>query len=200
MAGVVEPAAWTAADWALCGQGKSNLVLRDGRGAVLRIQKQAQHACGDASHDALERELWAHVPGFSSAGAPVQRAWLFAAHVLSPLLDFTAGVGTLVRLPAEFVRHVETRLALVPGALGSDTGRTVWAQLLPDHACLQPLVACDAPVFVMELKPKCGFLPAAAAVGADSVKRHTSRFALHQRLKLAQGRIHQARAASCVGA
>ena len=196
---MVEPVVWNAADWALCGQGKSNLVLRDGRGAVLRIQKHDQCTRNDPSHDALERELWAHVPGFSSAVAPVQRTWLFAEHVLSPLLDFTSGAGTLVQLPNEFVRAVEERLALPPGALGSDTGPTVWAILLPDHARLPPLLACDAPVFVVELKPKCGFLPTAPAVGAASVKRHTTRFALHQRLKLAQGRIHQARTVRWMG-
>jgi inositol-pentakisphosphate 2-kinase len=199
MGGVVEPAVWNAADWALCGQGRSNLVLRDGRGAVLRIQKHDRHMRDDPSHKALERELWAHLPGFSSAVAPVQRTWLFAAHVLSPLLDFTSGAGTLVQLPAEFVRGIEASLALQPGSLGSDTGPTVWAMLLPDHAHLPPLLACDAPVFVVELKPKCGFLPTAPAVGAGSVKRHTTRFALHQRLKLAQGRIQQARTASWVG-
>lgn len=42
-----------------------------------------------------------------------------------------------------------------------------------------------------ELKPKCGCLPAAAAIApAHAIKRAVPRYALHQRLKLAQARLH----------
>lgn len=201
MRGFAEPpVTWNADDWTLCGQGRSNVVLRDGNGTVLRLQKHdSVHA--DSVHDALERELWAHVPGFSQAVTPVERCWLFASHVLSPLLDFRAGAGALVQLPTVFLRQVESRLDLPLGSLGSLTGHTCWAILLPDHTYLPPRVGCTAPVFVVELKPKCGFLPTAASVPADSVKRYASRFSLHQQLKLAQGRIKQARAtiASLIG-
>ena len=45
----------------------------------------------------------------------------------------------------------------------------------------------DHPQLLVEIKPKCGFLPTSAAIpAADDVKRRVSRFQLHQRLKLAQ--------------
>lgn len=191
---MAEPVAWSAADWALCGQGRSNVVCRDGRGAVLRIQRHTPRVV-DSVHDALELELWAHVSGFREAATQAERSWLFAKHVLAPLLDFRDGVGTLVDLPPVFLQELESRLELPPGALGSRTESKRWAVLLPDHTHMPPSVGCTAPVFVVELKPKCGFIPFAVPEG--SVKLRTTRFALHQRLKLAQGRIKQARTGHC---
>ena len=45
----------------------------------------------------------------------------------------------------------------------------------------------------VELKPKCGCLPTSAAIApAHAIKRSVPRYALHQRLKLAQARLHGA--------
>eukprot|EP00850_Spirogloea_muscicola_P001139 SM000004S15009 [mRNA] locus=s4:705433:708161:- [translate_table: standard] len=48
----------------------------------------------------------------------------------------------------------------------------------------------SAPTICVEIKTKCGFLPSAATnAPGNAVKRCTSRFAMHQHLKLAQGKL-----------
>jgi inositol-pentakisphosphate 2-kinase len=176
-----------AKSWSVAGEGARSLVLRDGRGNALRLLKSTIAA--DAEHDSLELRLWGHLPGFSKAAQDdLQRSWLFATHVLVPLLGSRhACAGRLVRLPAAFTAVLDERLsALLVSPPGSRLG-----VLLPDVCHFEG--AANAPTYTVELKPKCGFLPGASTVGAASVKRLLSRFSLHQRLKLAQGRISQAR-------
>ncbi|KAL3138530.1 Inositol-pentakisphosphate 2-kinase, variant 3 [Trebouxia sp. C0010 RCD-2024] len=51
------------------------------------------------------------------------------------------------------------------------------------------------PVLCVEIKPKWGLLPTSPAISAEhEVKRHKSRFQLHQKLKLAQGKIQNSSA------
>ncbi len=191
--------AWCAAEWTLCGEGGRSVVLRNNSGHVLRLLKAAP-ARGDADVHNLDVELWAHhLPRFSNA-SHVERSWLFAAHVLVPLLGRHASAGRLVRLPAEFVQAVGARLGssdgALPRALAIDASGGCLAILLPDNAFLPALPAVcgvPAPVFAVEIKPKCGFLPSVATVDARSAKCRLSRFALHQRLKLAQGKVEEVR-------
>ena len=48
-----------------------------------------------------------------------------------------------------------------------------------------------APVWCVELKPKCGFVPSLSpfVCAAHAIKRRVCRFCLHQRLKHAQGKL-----------
>ena len=179
-----------ADEWALAGLGGRALVLRDGKGRALRLVKQA----GDTCCSALDAELWSHLPGYAAADSSAERAWLFAVHVLVPLLgERHASAGELVRLPVKFVRRIERRFAACCGTVELKLESV--AALLNDAACLGrlscvPLAACR-PVYAVELKPKCGFLPTAETVGATCLKRRVSRFALQQRWKLAQGLVAQ---------
>lgn len=59
----------------------------------------------------------------------------------------------------------------------------------PAHSCetAQPAMKTPAPVLCIEIKPKWGLLPTSPAIPTKhGVKKHKSRFQLHQRLKLAQ--------------
>lgn len=59
----------------------------------------------------------------------------------------------------------------------------------PAHSCetAQPAMNTPAPVLCVELKPKWGLLPTSPAIPTKhEVKKHKSRFQLHQMLKLAQ--------------
>ena len=162
-------------------------MVRDGRGWVLRVPRGEAAEQASEGEEELERELWGHLPGFAVA-TQAARSWLFARHVLAPLLGCPcAAAGARVRPPADFLRRLESRLGPGCPRLGGE------AVLLPDLAFLRPQAgpAPAPPVFALELKPKCGFLPLAASVEEGSVKRRRSRFELHQRLKLAQGRVTQ---------
>lgn len=180
--------AWKPDAWVLAGRGGCAVVVRDGCGRVLRLLAEEAAQQATAEDEALECELWGHLPGFAGATGAA-RSWLFARHVLAPLLGCASTTaGTLVRPPATFLRLLESRLGPGCPRLAGE------AVLLPDLANLQPWRAGTSPappVFAVELKPKCGFLPQAAAVEPRSVKRHSSRFQLHQRLKLAHGRVTQ---------
>lgn len=181
--------AWEAGAWLLAGEGSRALVLRDGEGRALRLLKVPPVP---AALSPLEEELWGHLPGFTD-GCAAERAWLFASRVLVPLLgERNAAAGVLVHPPAAFLRQLEHRLGAGRAGLRLEGA----AVLLPDAAALPPLLGMPAvvasPTFAVELKPKCGFLPSAATVAQHCVKRLVSRFALHQRIKHAQGRVTQA--------
>jgi hypothetical protein len=162
---------------------------------------------------ALERELWRGVPAFEHATHDVQRNWAYAAHVLAPLLgERHATPGTLVTLPAAFMRDVAAGAGCsdeqhlcpqAPLAAGGDCCGAVTAVLLPDHTLFRAPRSVrthqPAPVVAVEIKPKCGFLPHAPTLLQGCVKRRVSRFAMHQHLKVAQGRVPKVRAAAvCV--
>ena len=167
-------------------------------GHVLRLPKRPASRPGarsDAAHARLERLLWQHVPEYAGAAHQAHRSWLFAAHVLVPLLgEREAAAGKLVTAPAQFVRALSRALGdgVVLDAAGED-GRCVGV-LLPDHAHFPArALSVTPPVVTVELKPKCGFLPGAEST-QQCAKRSVSRFAMHQRLKLKDGHVSKARA------
>ena len=168
-------------------------------GRVLRMPKRATggpDACGDAAHARLDRQLWEHLPEYSCAAREAHKSWLFAAHVLLPLLgERGAAAGTLVAVPAEFVRSLSSDVA---GGVAVDTdegGRCVCV-LLPDHSHFpRPPSSFAPPVVTVELKPKCGFLPQVLSA-QQCAKQLVTRFEMHQRLKLERGQVSKARASS----
>ena len=168
-------------------------------GRVLRVPKRAPgrpDACSDAAHARLERQLWEHLPEYARAVHDAHKSWLFAAHVLLPLLgERGAAAGTLVVVPAESAHALS---CVAAGGVAVDTdedGRCVCV-LLPDHSRFpwQPS-SFSPPAVTVELKPKCGFLP--EVLGAQHcAKRFVTRFEMHQHLKLSRGQVPKARASS----
>ena len=164
-------------------------------GHVLRLPKglaSLPSACSDAAHACLERQLWGHIPDYASAVHHAHRSWLFAAHVLVPLLgERAAAAGKLVTAPAEFVQAVSRAVGVAVDT--DEVGRCVGA-LLPDHAHFSVRASgATPPVVTVELKPKCGFLPQVLSA-QQCAKRAVSRFAMHQLLKLKDGHVSKARA------
>lgn len=172
---------------------------------MLRLPKRPTrppNARGDAVHASLERELWEHIPEYASAVHDAHRSWLFAAHVLVPLLgEHTAAAGTLVSLPAGFVQALAGEASDGVVVDADEQGRCVGV-LLPDHTHFPVRAPSGStPVVTVELKPKCGFLPQLPSP-QRCTKRSVTRFAMHQRLKLKDGQVLKARAcgASVLGA
>jgi inositol-pentakisphosphate 2-kinase len=138
-----------AAAWKYLGEGNQNIVLqyagRDARlcGRVLRLRKTTQDT--------------------QSADDAVRTCFEFLRNEMGPLLgDDVVNVGTLVQLPAGFAAAVSD--AIRASRPASRTAKSLDARctlgwLLPDLTLLESVVPSVQRVYVVEVKPKCGFVP-----------------------------------------
>lgn len=116
--------------------------------------------------------------------------------------------GELVPLAPAFVDAVSTAIAPLRPAHRAAHGldrSAAFALLLPNFSSPDRVLSgalastssprLRAPSLSVEIKPKCGFLPASAAVCPvkGALKRATSRFQLHQYLKVQSGKYARAR-------
>ena len=156
--------------------------------------------CSNALTDA---SLWASHPGFEDANSVEDRSWAFAHHVMRPLLGGRfVDPGAFAPVDREFLRAVAdaveparprarrarsgidlaaTRAALVPDANRVDSVRAFGAERI-----LRGVGAAED-WFSVEIKPKCGFV-----VPGDP--KGTSRFAMHQALRVRRGEVRRASA------
>lgn len=156
--------------------------------------------CSNALTDA---SLWASHPGFEDANSVEDRSWAFAHHVMRPLLGGRfVDPGAFAPVDREFLRAVAdaveparprarrarsgidlaaTRAALVPDANRVDSVRAFGAERILRG------VGVAEDWFSVEIKPKCGF-----ALPGDP--KGTSRFAMHQALRVRRGEVRRASA------
>jgi hypothetical protein len=135
--------------WTYLGEGNQNVVLQyagsDARfcGRVLRLRKTT-----------LDTQ---------SADDGVRTCYEFLRNAMGPVLgDDVVNVGTLVLLPAGFAAAVSD--AIRPSrpagrAAKSLDERCSLGWLLPDLTLLESAVPALRRVYVVEVKPKCGFVP-----------------------------------------
>ena len=157
--------------------------------------------CSNALTDA---SLWASHPGFEDANSVEDRSWAFAHHGMRPLLGGRfVDPGAFAPVDREFLRAVAdaveparprarrarsgidlaaTRAALVPDANRVDSVRAFGAE-----RTLVSRVGVAEDWFSVEIKPKCGF-----ALPGDP--KGTSRFAMHQALRVRRGEVRRASA------
>ena len=149
---------------------------------------------------ALERAVWGEgaddEDGLGGAREALRRR--FAEAHLGPRLGALAAPGTPCRVAAAFARRLlpahlaaEDLEAADGGGEGADAGGAVRGLLQRD--CSVVAVASGPAAgrsLCLEIKPKCGFLPAPELLhGPYAVQAGVSRYALHQRLKVRQGRV-----------
>ena len=183
-------------------------------GRVLRLRKTKTEpssfgedvARDDARDDALEPRsnaltddsLWASHPGFENARSAEDRSWAFAHHVMRPLLgDRFVDPGAFAPVDHAFLRAVAD--AVEPArprarcALSRIDPAATRAALAPDARRVDRVrvgaedggaAAIDADWFSVEIKPKCGF-----ALPGDPAS--TSRFAMHQALRVRSGEVRR---------
>ena len=183
-------------------------------GRVLRLRKTKTEpssfgedvARDDARDDALEPRsnaltddsLWASHPGFENARSAEDRSWAFAHNVMRPLLgDRFVDPGAFAPVDHAFLRAVAD--AVEPArprarcALSRIDPAATRAALAPDARRVDRVrvgaedggaAAIDADWFSVEIKPKCGF-----ALPGDPAS--TSRFAMHQALRVRSGEVRR---------
>ncbi|KAG8632393.1 inositol-pentakisphosphate 2-kinase [Manihot esculenta] len=195
-----------AADWVYRGEGAANLVLAYAgssplfNGKVTRIQKIARNGsshCLD-DHTVLtehERLLWRELEELESSPTKELAELLYVRHVMSPLLGpkhVDAGMHVLVS--KEFLETIEKKVSCQRPAWRVDAAKINtecdFVLIMTDHSLFPNGVRNAGPCISVEIKPKCGFLPLSRFMAERNViKRSTTRFRLHQVLKLSQHEI-----------
>ena len=153
--------------------------------------------CSNALTDA---SLWASHPGFEDANSVEDRSWAFAHHVMRPLLGGRfVDPGAFARVDREFLRAVADAVEPArPSARRARSGidlAATRAALVPDANRVDRAfgaerrrgVGAAEDWFSVEIKPKCGF-----ALPGDP--KGTSRFAMHQALRVRRGEVRRASA------
>ena len=186
-------------------------------GRVLRLRKTKTEpssfgedvARDGARDDALEprsnaltdASLWASHPGFENARSAEDRSWAFAHHVMRPLLgDRFVDPGAFAPVDRAFLSAVadavEPARPRARPALSRIDPNATRAALAPDARRVDRVrvgaedggaAAIDADWFSVEIKPKCGF-----ALPGDP--EGTSRFVMHQALRVRRGEVRRASA------
>ena len=187
-------------------------------GRVLRLRKTKTEpssfgedvARDDARDDALEPRsnaltddsLWASHPGFENARSAEDRSWAFAHNVMRPLLgDRFVDPGAFAPVDRAFLRavadaveparpHARRALSRVDpaatrAALAPDARRVDRVRVGAEERGAAAGAAADW--FSVEIKPKCGF-----ALPGDP--EGTSRFVMHQALRVRRGEVRRASA------
>ncbi|XP_042431689.1 inositol-pentakisphosphate 2-kinase IPK1-like [Zingiber officinale] len=195
-----------AKDWFYKGEGAANLVLGYSGsspslvGKVLRIQKSArqinlsENGCLVLSDE--ERLIWGGVDELVKSTSKEAAARAFVQCVMTNYLDSKhIDPGIPIPVSKEFLEAVEMNI---------NSQRPTWrvaasnidnlcgsALLISDHSIISGAPKSDF-CFAVEIKPKCGFLPSSEYIAeANSIKKHVTRFKMHQFLKLHQGEVSQ---------
>ncbi|CAL9202444.1 unnamed protein product [Musa hybrid cultivar] len=195
-----------AEDWFYKGEGAANIVLGycgsslSLVGKVLRIQKVAKgrsrspNGCLVLSNH--ERLVWRDIGELVECTSKDVAARAFIQHVMSNPLDSKhVDAGILVHVSKEFLEAVEGNIKSQRPPWRVDASKIdvlhESALLISDHSIISGTPKHDLCIAV-EIKPKCGFLPSSEyIVEANAVKKHVTRFKMHQFLKLHQGKISQ---------
>ncbi|CAK9882519.1 unnamed protein product [Sphagnum jensenii] len=204
-----------AEGWLYRGEGAANIVLayHGSRpafiGRVLRIRKVSSHDSKPKPSTAAEmaqkpilsedeQKLWREWPAMADATTPAAMAHIYASSIIQPLLGQEhVDAGVLVYLTPEFLETVNHDVAekrpewRQKNAHLDLTGGT--ALLITDHSSFYTVpgrVEDLPPTITVEIKPKWGCLPTAGTISEENnIKKHVSRFSMHQHLKLKQGKI-----------
>uniref|UniRef100_A0A8L0DRV1 Inositol-pentakisphosphate 2-kinase n=1 Tax=Oncorhynchus mykiss TaxID=8022 RepID=A0A8L0DRV1_ONCMY len=169
-------------DWKYHGEGNKSLVVSHVQHArVLRLLK---YSTEDAENSPKTTD---------QAFRHIQNIVDYSQNVMKPLLgEKFVHNGEAVKLPLDFVRQLslkvqqerpESRCDKVMDTLSG------CALCLPNLTQLSSCCCCreHRPPLCIEIKPKCGFLPASRHITKD-VKRKVCRFCMHQHFKLANGK------------
>ncbi|XP_050207405.1 inositol-pentakisphosphate 2-kinase isoform X1 [Mercurialis annua] len=195
-----------AADWVYRGEGAANLVLAyTGSsplfiGKVMRIPKRERNGpsyCGEKENlkEVLteeERLIWSEPEELVSCATEEQVQLLYVKHVMSPLLGPKhVDAGTHLQVSREFIEIIEKKVSSQRPSWRVDASKIDThldsVLLMSDHSLFSHGIDTVRPCVSVEIKPKCGFLPISTFIAdRNSIKKSTTRFKMHQILKLRQ--------------
>ncbi|KAK8696168.1 hypothetical protein V6N13_001305 [Hibiscus sabdariffa] len=189
-----------AVDWVYRGEGAANLVLAYNgsspvfMGKVMRIQKSQRKGKSRVHENegltAHERLLWREYKELMVWPNREIVQQLYVKHVMSPLLGPQhVDAGTRVHVTKEFLLSVEKNVTCRRPACRIDSSQVDVNRdsvlIISDHSVFMNGTLKGGPCITVEIKPKCGFLPISRFISEENaVKRTTTRFKMHQELKL----------------
>ncbi|KAJ8772517.1 hypothetical protein K2173_027694 [Erythroxylum novogranatense] len=192
-----------AADWTYRGEGACNIVLAYSGsspifiGKVMRIQKVARNGKSGGVQRNLElsekeKLLWRDAEEVVSSPNREIADQLYVKHVMTPLLGAKyVDSGMRVLVTRNFLEAVEKNVMSWRPAWRVDASKVDLKRdsvvIMSDHSVFPHGVLKGGACISVEIKPKCGFLPVSKFIAeGNSVKRSTTRFRMHQALKLQQ--------------
>ncbi|MEE6502775.1 hypothetical protein FKM82_004633 [Ascaphus truei] len=98
--------------------------------------------------------------------------------------------GDVVQLPLDFLKRLCLKIQSERPESRCDKEMDVsgYAMCLPNLTRLQTFPFVELrPIFCIEIKPKCGFIPCSGHI-AKEIKKKVCRFCMHQHLKVAKGK------------
>ncbi|XP_014502609.1 inositol-pentakisphosphate 2-kinase [Vigna radiata var. radiata] len=198
-----------AADWVYRGEGAVNLVLAYAGsspsfiGKVIRLRKAPNNGLesnGVSVRNSIaltpqERILWKNVDQLISSSDKEIVGQLYVEHVMKPLLGSNyVDAGMHILVTREFLELVEKNVTGQRPVWRVDAARVDtecdFGLLMSDHSLFAYGSPRPSPCISVEIKPKCGFLPFSRFISeGNAIKRRTTRFEMHQILKLHHGEI-----------
>ncbi|KAG0498416.1 hypothetical protein HPP92_003107 [Vanilla planifolia] len=197
-----------AKDWVYKGEGAASIVLSYiGHsvfllGKVLRIRKgsrgRSKLANGCSFLSEHETLLWKSTEELVESTTREIVEQVFMMRVMGPLLDTKhVDEGILVIVSYEFLDSVAKCLhhQRPPWRIDVSDVDTFcnFAMLFSNHSVIMrsPGTLIEDVCFAVEIKPKCGFLPDSEFIAnRNAVKKHVTRFRMHQTLKLHKGEVN----------
>ncbi|XP_021658565.2 inositol-pentakisphosphate 2-kinase isoform X2 [Hevea brasiliensis] len=168
----------------------------------MRIQKAARNGSSHCMEDHTvltehERLLWKEAEELVSSPTKELAELHYVKDVMSPLLGPKhVDAGMHVLACREFLESVEKKVICQRPAWRVDAAKIDvkcdFVLLMTDHSLFPSGIVKVGPCISVEIKPKCGFLPFSRFIAErNAIKRSTTRFRMHQVLKLRQHEISE---------
>ncbi|XP_018416976.1 PREDICTED: inositol-pentakisphosphate 2-kinase isoform X1 [Nanorana parkeri] len=163
-------------EWDYHGEGnKSLIVSHSQRCVVLRFLKFLPH------RNLTAEEVYQHLHNILDFGKHVMKQFLGESNVHH---------GDVVKLPLEFLKHLclKVQSERPESRCEKEMDISGYAMCLPNLTRLQTFPFIEhSPIFCIEIKPKCGFIPSSAYTTKE-IKKKVCRFCMHQHLKVSKGK------------
>ena len=162
-------------------EGNANVVFQFGHDQILRVPKQFCSTTSPLLETRWVQELWVSLLGRRYVDVP--RTITLSQ---SFIVKLNACLSTVEQVCERGKKRIGSRI------VGGPDGR-IHAQLLSNALLIARVEEqkCPFNCYSVEIKPKCGCLPSASNLPIDSPKRTTSRYHMHQHLKLHRGEIQR---------
>ncbi|KAM8931094.1 inositol-pentakisphosphate 2-kinase [Pelodytes ibericus] len=163
-------------EWSYHGEGNKSLVLcHTQRCVVLRFLKFPPN------RNKTAEEVYQHLHNILDFGKHIMKQFLGENYVHH---------GEVVKLPLDFLKRLCLRVQSERPESRCEKEMDVsgYAMCLPNLTRLQTFPFIEhRPIYCIEIKPKCGFIPSSAHITKE-IKRKVCRFCMHQHLKVAKGK------------